>query len=123
MGSSALIIVHPEGGERIVHQGWEATIKLGAEDTGGAFAMIETRFDAGEGPDAHVHSRESETWMVLEGTVEFRLGDERVDAGAGWHCPRAGPHGPRLHRRLVRRPAPPRLPAGRHGGLLPSTPD
>ena len=31
----------------------------------------------------HVHDRDDEAWVVLEGTLGFRLGDELVEAPAG----------------------------------------
>jgi len=76
-------VVGPEDGELIAHDGWEALIRLGADATGGAFTIIETRHDAGGAAGPHIHSRESETFLVLEGTVTFRLGNERVELGAG----------------------------------------
>jgi mannose-6-phosphate isomerase-like protein (cupin superfamily) len=44
-----------------------------------------TEWDAAPGFDTglHVHERLEETWYVLEGELEFRLGDETFVAGAG----------------------------------------
>jgi mannose-6-phosphate isomerase-like protein (cupin superfamily) len=36
-------------------------------------------FDTG----VHVHERLEETWYVIDGELEFRLGDETLTAGAG----------------------------------------
>ena len=44
---------------------------------------MEALVPPGGGPPPHVHTREDETFYVLEGEVEFLLGDELVQAGAG----------------------------------------
>lgn len=54
----------------------------GAE-TGGAYFAMEALVPPGGGPPPHVHRNEDETFYVLEGRVDFRLGDERVTAGPG----------------------------------------
>jgi mannose-6-phosphate isomerase-like protein (cupin superfamily) len=43
----------------------------------------------------HVHAREDETWYVLEGSILFQRGHERVIAGPGTAVllPRGIPHG------------------------------
>lgn len=42
------------------------TIKLTGQETGGAFALLETVTPPGAGPPPHVHHREDETFYVLE---------------------------------------------------------
>jgi quercetin dioxygenase-like cupin family protein len=37
----------------------------------------------GGGPPLHIHRREDETFYVVEGTVDFRLGDDTITAGVG----------------------------------------
>ena len=54
----------------------------GAE-TGGAYFAMEAVVPPGGGPPPHTHAREDETFYVLEGAVDFRLGEERVTAGPG----------------------------------------
>ena len=53
------------------------------EETGGAYFAMEALVPPGGGPPPHTHAREDETFFVLEGRVDFRLGDERVTAGPG----------------------------------------
>ena len=53
------------------------------EETGGAYFAMEAVVPPGGGPPPHTHAREDETFYVLEGRVDFRLGDERVTAGPG----------------------------------------
>ncbi|QDU76024.1 Quercetin 2,3-dioxygenase [Bremerella volcania] len=50
-------------------------------ETGGAYAMIDALIPPGGGPPPHVHSREEESFFVLEGEITFRLDGEVVVAG------------------------------------------
>lgn len=54
----------------------------GAE-TGGAYFAMEALLPQGGGPPPHTHASEDETFYVVEGLVDFRLGEERVTAGPG----------------------------------------
>jgi quercetin dioxygenase-like cupin family protein len=54
----------------------------GAE-TGGAYFAMEALVAPGGGPPPHIHTREDETFYILDGSIEFRLGDETVTAGPG----------------------------------------
>ena len=76
-------------------QGIAITIVMDAAGTGGLFGMIETIVPSGSGPPAHTHSHEDETFYVVEGTAEFRLGDEKKICGAGSviYGPRGVAHG------------------------------
>lgn len=53
------------------------------EDTDGKYATFEAVVRPGGGPPPHVHSREEESFLVLEGQVTFQLGDDRLVAEAG----------------------------------------
>jgi len=70
------------------------TVKLSGRETGGAFSVIETLAGPQVGPPPHVHSREDETFYVLEGTFEFLAGDRTLTATAGAvvYGPRGVPH-------------------------------
>jgi mannose-6-phosphate isomerase-like protein (cupin superfamily) len=69
-------------------------IHLSGADTGGGFALIEETSPPGGGPPPHVHHNEDELFYVLEGELEFLLGDRRVRAGVGssFFGPRGVPH-------------------------------
>jgi quercetin dioxygenase-like cupin family protein len=54
----------------------------GAE-TGGAYFAMEAVVPPGGGPPPHIHTNEDETFYVLEGECEFRLGDDVITAGVG----------------------------------------
>ena len=54
----------------------------GAESGGACFAM-EAIVPPGGGPPPHIHRNEDETFYVVEGEIEFLLGDEIVTGGVG----------------------------------------
>lgn len=66
-----------------------------AGDTGGAFSATEIHIYRGGEPPVHVHHGEDEAFYVLEGQLEFLLGEQRHDAPAGTFVwgPREVPHG------------------------------
>ena len=69
--------------EKLNVLGIEMTIKLDAEKTGGAMAVIESVVPPGGGPPMHIHSREDELFYVLEGRFKLWHGDMVLDVGAG----------------------------------------
>ncbi len=54
-----------------------------SEDTNGKYAMWEAIVPPGGGPPPHVHSREEESFYILEGEITFQIGEDRVVATAG----------------------------------------
>lgn len=57
--------------------------KLGGEDTRGALSIVEHTFEVGALVPPHVHTREDEISIVLEGEIGFRSEDQEVVLGAG----------------------------------------
>jgi len=53
------------------------------EETDGRYTTFEAIVPPGSGPPPHIHSREEESFLVLEGEMTFQLDDERFVAGAG----------------------------------------
>ena len=53
------------------------------EDTSGKYAMWEAIVPPGGGPPPHIHSREEESFFVLEGEITIVVDGERVVATAG----------------------------------------
>lgn len=53
------------------------------EDTDGKYAMWEAIVPPGGGPPPHVHSREEEGFLVIEGEITFQVGGKRIVAKAG----------------------------------------
>lgn len=54
----------------------------GAE-TNGQYAMWEALVPPGGGPPPHLHSREEESFYILEGEIRFQIGDETRIATTG----------------------------------------
>jgi quercetin dioxygenase-like cupin family protein len=63
--------------------GGPLTFKLTGEDSGGQLTVIENVIAPGDGPPAHLHEAQDESWYVLEGTLRFMLGSSIQSAPAG----------------------------------------
>jgi quercetin dioxygenase-like cupin family protein len=59
------------------------TFLVTGEESGGAYFAMEALVPPGGGPPPHIHTREDETFYLLDGEIEFRLGDETITAGPG----------------------------------------
>ncbi len=57
--------------------------KLDGTDTGGAVAVVEHPFEIGALVPPHLHTREDEYSIVLEGEIGFRSGDREAVLGPG----------------------------------------
>lgn len=70
------------------------TILAHSTDTGGAFAVVEEVMRAGMEPPLHTHTCEDEAFYVLEGQLDFQIGDEQHHATPGdfVYLPRGLPH-------------------------------
>ena len=70
------------------------TVVATAEQTGGAFSLMEELLPRGAEPPPHVHRREDEAFFVLEGALTVRVGDQvfPAEAGSFVFCPRDVPH-------------------------------
>ena len=78
-GSNA-ILLHAGEGERLEADNRIATIKIGREE----LSLIEFELEPGfEGPEPHAHDDHVDSFYVLDGEAEFRLGDETLLLGAG----------------------------------------
>src|SRR3954453_19003003 len=65
-----------------------------SETTGGAMSVLRATLSVGFGPRRHIHSREDEFFLVVEGDVLFDLDGDRRVAGPGTSVcmPRGVPH-------------------------------
>ena len=65
-----------------------------SEDTNGKYATWEAIVPPGGGPPPHVHSREEESFYILDGEITFQIGEERVVATTGMfaNMPVGTPH-------------------------------
>src|SRR5882672_11869069 len=58
-------------------------IRVSSAQTMGAYSVIEIVADPGNGVPLHIHSKEDEHFIVVEGTLDIANGDRRWDAPAG----------------------------------------
>src|SRR5512139_867599 len=65
-----------------------------SEDTGGAYSLFEITTPPGQGPPPHVHTREDESFYVLDGVYNLQVGEQSFTANRGWFGigPRNIPH-------------------------------
>jgi quercetin dioxygenase-like cupin family protein len=69
-------------------------VKVKGNDTLGAYSFTEGIAQPGSGPVPHRHSREDESFFVLDGELEFRVGERVIVAAPGSFvfAPRGIPH-------------------------------
>jgi mannose-6-phosphate isomerase-like protein (cupin superfamily) len=89
-----MIHVAPGEGERLWVVGDLVTFKIVGEDAEGAFTLGEELTPPQGGPPTHLHTREDETFHVLEGELEFVVGESTTSATVGSvvYCPRGISH-------------------------------
>jgi quercetin dioxygenase-like cupin family protein len=63
--------------------GIDMTRRVSSADSDGAFFALDFDLPPGEAIPPHVHHNEEEVLYVVSGTIESRVGDERIDAPAG----------------------------------------
>jgi quercetin dioxygenase-like cupin family protein len=59
------------------------TFLVTGEESGGAYFAMEALVPPGGGPPPHIHTREDETFYLLDGQIEFLLDEELIVAGPG----------------------------------------
>lgn len=59
------------------------TFLVTGKESGGAYFAMEALVPPGGGPPPHIHRREDETFYLIEGGVEFVLGEDTITAGPG----------------------------------------
>jgi quercetin dioxygenase-like cupin family protein len=86
------IVVPTDSGKVLEFLG--VTHKLTHQQTGGAYYLFEFEFDPESGNRLHVHQHEDEVVHVLQGAIEIRLGDKKLQAvtGSVAHLPKQIPH-------------------------------
>ena len=80
---AAPIVLAPDEGRATWVGGFLHTVKVDAEQTGGAFSLVEAVVPAGGGPPPHRHTGEAEAFVVLEGAFEFFCDGRTFTAGPG----------------------------------------
>ena len=77
-------VVVPGGGRRgDLLEGIGVIFKLHGGDSGGALSIVEHPFEVGALVPPHIHTREDEYSIVLEGAIGFRSEDQEVVLGPG----------------------------------------
>ena len=87
-------LVSAAGGTALNVLGDHVLVKLTGQDTNAQFALTEQVNQPGTGLPLHLHTREDETFLVLEGRVEFVVGTDMsiVEAGGLAYAPRGTAH-------------------------------
>jgi mannose-6-phosphate isomerase-like protein (cupin superfamily) len=57
--------------------------KITKEGTNGAYALVEVNDKSPREIEPHRHTREDEAWYVIEGELQFEIGEESATAGPG----------------------------------------
>jgi quercetin dioxygenase-like cupin family protein len=73
------VFLGPGEGEQLGGQGRELTVKVSREE----LDVLEFHAEPGFGPAPHTHDDHVDSFFILEGELEFTLGNETVRAGAG----------------------------------------
>jgi quercetin dioxygenase-like cupin family protein len=93
--ASTVKVVEPGGGMLYSSEedeyGIGVAFKIDGEDTGGSVAIVEHPFAVGAFAPPHLHRREDEFSIVLEGQIGFRSEDQEVVLGPGGYIVK--PHG------------------------------
>ena len=76
-------VIQPGEGYRLALAGGIYTIKATGRDTGGAYALMEMLVPPQGGPPPHRHSREVESFYILEGSLSVWLGNRKLTGVAG----------------------------------------
>ena len=63
--------------------GKHCLIRVSAKDTRGRYSLVEILSDPGDGTPMHIHEREDEHIVVLDGTVRIAYGDKVFDSHVG----------------------------------------
>ncbi len=81
-------------GRKLWAMGVQVTLRAMGEATGGSYAMFEDLVLPGVSNPAHTHTREVETWYMLDGELDWFIGDRSLKAKTGdfLHTPRGVPH-------------------------------
>ena len=77
-----------------IFTGVQMTLEVASSATHGRSAILKLTVRPGDGPAAHIHAREDETYIVLRGHFRFWHGNSVVDAtdGDAIYLPRNEPH-------------------------------
>jgi quercetin dioxygenase-like cupin family protein len=88
------IQISADGGNKVNVLGIPMVVRIHGRDTAGVVSAVESHDVPGGGPPPHIHTREDETFQVLEGDYEFTVAGSSFVAGKGAtiFAPRGIPH-------------------------------
>jgi quercetin dioxygenase-like cupin family protein len=95
MPADAVLIYHPPGtGKTYSAVGDKYVMLATGEQTGGAYCLADAIVPPGGGPPAHYHTREEESFYVIEGEITFTVDGKTVVGSPGTfvQIPRGTPH-------------------------------
>ncbi len=72
----------PGDGRVIQVPGHAITYKATAEETGGAYSLLQVVL-TGDGPPQHIHKAEEESFYFLEGEVNIKIGEQTIKGTVG----------------------------------------
>lgn len=81
--ASKVKVVQPGEGRQGELGGIGVVFKIDGADSGGALSIVEHPFEVGALVPPHIHTREDEFSIVLEGEIGFRSEDQEVVLGPG----------------------------------------
>jgi len=88
------LVIHPDQGSDVFAFGNKIQFKLSAAETDGAFDLGTAVTPPGGGTPLHVHHKDDELFIIIEGELEFFLEGEWKKAGPGAvvYGPKEFPH-------------------------------
>ena len=87
--------VHPpRGGQDYEWESDHIFVKVAAEDSSGAYTLVEDNLKSTFALGLHMHRTHAETFYILEGRIDFHVDGDwmTLEAGACLHIPPAVPH-------------------------------
>jgi len=82
-GERAAVGIFPDGGRSVWLMGMFVTFKAVSAETGGAYSVYTATIPPHAGAPPHIHHQETEAFFILEGVLDFIVGERTVRAISG----------------------------------------